>query len=288
ATLEEVRSFYSDEIKAVANVRTPALVDAFAKVPREHFLGPGPWKVWHSGITATGGSYHDTEDDDPKRLYHNILLAIDAERGLNNGQPSALAVWIDALDLKSGETVAHLGCGVGYYTAIMAETVGPAGLVSGIEVDPGLSSIAKSRVRYLSNVQVITASAADYDTGAVDAILVNAGVTHLRTDWLDSLRPGGRLVVPLTFSPDPNGVGSGFMLRVERIDGHFAARFIGPVAIYPCLGLRTDTMNQQVRDLLMRGGYSRVQSLRRQAHEREDSCQFHSDEFCLSANPVEA
>ena len=63
--------------------------------------------------------------EDPRDLYHNILIAIDKDRNVNNGQPSALARWIDALDLKTGDRVYHLGSGVGYYTAIMREVVGP-------------------------------------------------------------------------------------------------------------------------------------------------------------------
>jgi protein-L-isoaspartate(D-aspartate) O-methyltransferase len=46
-------------------------------------------------------------------------VALDAAHDINNGQPSALAYWIEALDLKAGDRVYHLGCGVGYYTAII-------------------------------------------------------------------------------------------------------------------------------------------------------------------------
>ena len=41
--------------------------------------------------------------DDPRDLYHNVLVALDAVRDINNGQPSALAVWINALDLEEGD-----------------------------------------------------------------------------------------------------------------------------------------------------------------------------------------
>ena len=39
--LIDVRQFFAEEIRVVSNLQTDALVDAFAKVPREHFLGPG-------------------------------------------------------------------------------------------------------------------------------------------------------------------------------------------------------------------------------------------------------
>ena len=31
----------------MARVRSPAVVEAFANVPREHFAGPGPWRPWY-------------------------------------------------------------------------------------------------------------------------------------------------------------------------------------------------------------------------------------------------
>ena len=44
-SIEDYRRFYADEIRFVANLDSPALVEAFARVPREKFIGPGPWQV---------------------------------------------------------------------------------------------------------------------------------------------------------------------------------------------------------------------------------------------------
>jgi len=44
-TLEDYRRFNSEEIRFVANLNSPALVEAFARVPREKFIGPGPWRA---------------------------------------------------------------------------------------------------------------------------------------------------------------------------------------------------------------------------------------------------
>ncbi len=48
--LNLVRQFYAEELRAVANLQSEALVKAFAKVPREHFLGPGPWQILSPGF----------------------------------------------------------------------------------------------------------------------------------------------------------------------------------------------------------------------------------------------
>lgn len=106
-TVEECRRFFAEEIRFTANVRSPALVGAFARVPREEFLGPGPWEIASAdmrGLSALSGvqmSY--TLVDDPRHLYHNVVVLLDKAADINNGQPSALARWVDALDLKSGE-----------------------------------------------------------------------------------------------------------------------------------------------------------------------------------------
>ena len=42
--------------------------------------------------------------------------------------------------------------------------------------------------------------------GPADAILINAGATHPRSIWLDSLRTGGRLLLPLTVTEDTDPV----------------------------------------------------------------------------------
>ena len=110
------------------------------------------------------------------------------------GNRAGLALWFDALDLQKGDRVVHIGCATGYYTAILAEVVGPTGRVTAIEVDPGLASRAGSNLSYLAHVQVLAGDGGEIDLGPSDAIFINAGATHPRAMWLDALRPGGRLL----------------------------------------------------------------------------------------------
>jgi protein-L-isoaspartate(D-aspartate) O-methyltransferase len=44
-TIEDCREFYAREVKFSANLTTPGLEAAYARVPREKFLGPGPWQI---------------------------------------------------------------------------------------------------------------------------------------------------------------------------------------------------------------------------------------------------
>ncbi|HYJ47574.1 MAG TPA: methyltransferase domain-containing protein [Pyrinomonadaceae bacterium] len=293
--IDDLRRYYAEEIRAVSNIQSAALVEAFARVRREDFLGPGPWQIanpdsWQmmsaSASLKGGGSYRTTETDDPRYLYHNVLVAIDPERKLNNGQPSGLAMWIDALELRPGESVLHVGCGVGYYTAIMAEVVGPRGHVIGVEVDPLLAERARVNLAYLQQVEVVAGDGSEFGPVPCDAILINAGVTRPQSVWLDSLRPGGRLLVPLTIARDETTAGGGFMLKVRRDGEGYAARFISPVAIFSCVGARDEASQRRLREAMMKGTWGRVQSLRRDAHEvAADTCWLHGDDFCLSTLP---
>lgn len=278
--LDEIRHYYAEELRAAANLHSEALVRAFAKVPREHFLGPGPWQVF----TPDSESDWTTKDADPRQLYHNLLVSIDSERGLNNGYPSFLAFLIEELQLQPGEHVVHVGCGPGYYTAVMAEVVGDQGRVTAIEIDSQLAGRARANLSYLSHVEVFEGDGGEKDPGPCDAILVNAGATHPRSIWLDSLRPGGRLLLPLTVTDDTDSGGAGHILKVTRLPEGFSASFISGVRIFPCVGGRDAGLNRPLNDAFKRGDAKSVQSLRRDCHDPEDSCWFHSERFCFSKN----
>lgn len=78
--LAQHRRRYAEELRELSALRTEALVSAFARVPREDFLGLGPWKLMFP--QETGLAYRDSPDADPVHLYQNALVAIDPERRL--------------------------------------------------------------------------------------------------------------------------------------------------------------------------------------------------------------
>jgi protein-L-isoaspartate(D-aspartate) O-methyltransferase len=221
--------------------------------------------------------------DDPRHLYHNVVVALDASADINNGQPSALARWITALDLKPGDRVYHLGCGVGYYTAIMAEVVGPDGEVVASEVNPDLAARARENLSAYRNVEVHSADGAELDPGECDAMLINAGVTHPHSLWLDRLREGGRLVVPITTATSPT-LGAGLMTKLVRSRGVFSATGVTPVGIYSCTGkLRNAELEPILRKALATQALFKVKALRREPHEEEETCLVHGADICLSS-----
>ena len=291
-TLEECRRFYAEEIRYAANLSTPALIEAFARVPREKFLGPGPWKIAGADLTGGGTIYVPTEDDDPRRVYHNVAIGLDPARNLNNGQPSSLAHWIEALALKPGERVFHLGCGVGYFTAILAETVGPTGCVITSEVDEVFAGRAQETLTSYPNVSVHVGDGVTVDPGACDAMLINAGVTHLQRLWLDRLREGGRIVVPITVTMRNTGLGKGVMVKIARVsDGQngmprFSARVLTFVAIYHCSGGRDPQLEPALGKAFATGGLMKMKSVRIDAHEATGTCVLHTADVCISGSDI--
>jgi protein-L-isoaspartate(D-aspartate) O-methyltransferase len=289
--IEDCRRFYAEEIRIVAGSRSPALIEAFARVPREMFFGPGPWQIAspeQSGmaVAGLGGPMYSTTADS-RDLYHNVLIAIDPARYLNNGQPSALARWIDALDLKAGDRAFHLGCGVGYYTAVMAEVVGTGGSVVAIEVDAGLAARAKENLASYPQVTVHSGDGAALDPGTCDAMLINAGVTHPHRPWLDRLAEGGRLVLPITASIGASSFGNGVVARIVRARGGFSGNVATFVSIYSCTSVRDPQLEPLLAKALATRALLQLKSVRLDPHKQDDTCLLHSGNMCLSARVSE-
>jgi len=276
----DIRRRYAHALRETVTLRSNRLVDAFASVPRERFLGEGPWDVC---VIADDGqpSYHRTATADPAEVYRDVLIAIDASRGLNNGEPSSLASWLDTLDVAASETVVHIGAGTGYYTAILAELAGTSGHVHAFEIDPVLAARARANLAGRANVTVALHAGDDIAACSVDAMFVNCGVTHANVDWLKWLRDGGRLLFPVTAAPGADGSGYGAMYLASRHHEKFPIRYVSGVGIFPCTGQRSSALNGQLlaKD---KASWRDVRALRIDSHVEGRGCWLHTAECCLS------
>jgi protein-L-isoaspartate(D-aspartate) O-methyltransferase len=283
--LSAQRRFFAEEIQVVSNLKSPAVVEALASVARERFLPPGPWTIRGEGDFQAPA--RQTADADPRHLYHNVAVAIDAARMLFNGAPGLIAMVIDTLALKPGDRVLHLGTGLGYYTAIIAACVGSTGRVLGLEVDEALAAGARRNLASMPWVEVRHGDGLGLDPRAesFDAMLINAGVTHPQPAWLDALAPGGRMILPLTATmPGMGTIGKGPLLLLTRTDDPnvLSARIAGFVAIYSAIGLRDDALNGAVGQALAKNPFAPIKALRRDAHEASATCWLHAPGLCLA------
>jgi len=199
ANLDEIRGFYAKLVAAASRASDrrlayrsvdPRLERIFELVPREAFLPPGPWKI------MVADSYLETPSADAAYIYQNNLVALDAEKGINNGEPFLHAAWIGAIAPQPGEIVAHVGAGTGYYSAILSMLVRAGGSVSAFEIDEQLAAAARRNLAPFDNVSVIPGNAVSLPLPPSDLIYVNAGVVAPPVQWLQALRLRGRMIFP--------------------------------------------------------------------------------------------
>jgi protein-L-isoaspartate(D-aspartate) O-methyltransferase len=277
-----VRNAYAKQVLAAAGVADAGIERAFASVSRERFLGPGPWKMYRLSA-AVAGSYGQTPDADPVYVYVDQVVGLISERGVNNGQPSLHARLVASANIQAGEHVVHIGAGTGYYSAIMAQLVGPTGRVEAIECDPALAARARENLSELSNVTVLEADGSVVTINAADVIYVNAGVTHPAEPWLEGLGDGGRLIIPLTTNAnflvpgtafDPaKAMRSGAYFHIQRQGPEFEARCLLPTMIIPAQGgARDDASERALAAAFAKGGWQQVTKLIRNQDIQDDRC----------------
>jgi protein-L-isoaspartate(D-aspartate) O-methyltransferase len=233
------RRIYSEEIGNREKISSARLLRALSAVPRERFLGKGPWRV----RSNTGRKYKSTESADPIHLYQDVLVAIDEAQKLDTGLPSLWLHLFDILKIKKKERVAQIGCGLGYFSAILSEVVGVEGTVFAIDCDKKLVQRARSNLKEYSNVEVVHGDGCCNVGGQADVIIVHAGFTHPHPLWIKSLRPAGRLLVPLT-KPSRQGT----VVKITRLGDQYLAEAIKRLEIFPCRGRGNTALDERLTD----------------------------------------
>jgi protein-L-isoaspartate(D-aspartate) O-methyltransferase len=275
AELAIVRRAYAMQILAAVGVSDPRIEAAYAATPREAFLGGGPWQIFRWGM-----AYRATPSADPVYLYTDDVVGIWPEKKINNGQPSLHAHLINQAKPVEGEHVVHIGTGAGYFTALLAHMAGPNGRVTGIEFEPMLAQRSRANLSAFPNVTVVEGDGAAAPFEPADVIYVNAGATRPADNWLDRLRDGGRMILPLTtnkgfdqFGRAPHEmVSQGAVLRIERRGEDFFVKWISAVAIFPCAGARDEVSEQALAKALAQGRFNEVTRLYRHENVPEADC----------------
>ena len=134
---------------------------------------------------------------------------------------------VRVLNLKSGENIADIGAGSGYFTVRFARKVGPAGIVYAVDIDREMLAYIEERARQenLQNIQTILADPHDPELApaSVDLIFICATLHHVndRAKYYpllaQALRPGGK-VVNIDFQKRPLPVGPSLEMKIARPD----------------------------------------------------------------------
>jgi protein-L-isoaspartate(D-aspartate) O-methyltransferase len=267
---EALRRRYAGDIMRLAGIDDPRVQQAFAAVPREAFLPAPPWTVISGGVASRSSELAD--------IYTDVLVSLDRQLGINNGEPALHAAWLAAVDPQPGDRAIHVGAGSGYYTAMLALLTGEAGRVEAFEIHEGLAAEAARNLAGCPNVTVHHGSAFGRPLPATDIVYVNAGVFSPDPEWLRALRPGGRLIFP--WQPDaPWGPA---MLVTRRRRG-FEARPIMSVGFITCSNQPLGRSGE-----LTRLGIEATRSVwLREDREPDGSATAIYDALWFSAEPVE-
>jgi protein-L-isoaspartate(D-aspartate) O-methyltransferase len=254
--LERLRRLYARDITVSAGLSPDnglgrEIAAALESIPRERFVGPPPWSV----VGRDGSS--QTPTDDPAVLYQDALVSLDADKGLNNGQPSLHAMCLNALAPQKGERAVHVGAGSGYYTAILAALVGESGRVDAYEIDPGLARQATANLAQYPQVEAHERSGVEVPLPRCDVLYVSAAAAEPLAVWLDALRLEGRLLFPL----EPEAEAGQMLLITRREDGLYSARFLCGVQFVACIGAQEPHAADALKAAFRKGNANQVRSL---------------------------
>jgi protein-L-isoaspartate(D-aspartate) O-methyltransferase len=118
----------------------------------------------------------------------------------SSSQPSVMTMMLELLDPTAGERVLEIGGGTGYNAALLRELVGPKGRVTTIEIDGRLAGRARDALRQSGHRArvVVGDGRVGFPPGApYDRIIVTASAAEVPNAWIEQLRLGGRIVLPL-------------------------------------------------------------------------------------------
>jgi len=150
--------------------------------------------------------------------------------GQTISQPFIVALMTDLLGLQGDEVVLEVGTGSGYQAAVLSLL---AKKIYGMENVAQLVVAARKRLHYLGydNIELVWGNGYQGlpDKAPFDAILVAAASPSVPKALLDQLRPGGKMVIPITGS----GYAQELKLLQKSPQGGIETRVVLPVAFVP-------------------------------------------------------
>ncbi|MGW0827553.1 methyltransferase, FxLD system [Streptomyces sp. NPDC002845] len=179
----KLRDKVVDQLREDGTIVSPEIEAVMREVPRHLFAPGAPLEKAYDTYVAV-----ITKEDE-----HGVQLS-------SVSAPQIQALMLEQAQIRPGMKVLEIGSG-GLNAVYLAELVGPDGAVTTVDIDPEVTERATRLLAEngYARVRVVTADAAEpiAGLGQVDVIMVTAGAWDIPPAWIDQLKPGGRLVVPL-------------------------------------------------------------------------------------------
>ena len=189
--------------------------EAFASVPRHLFV----------------------PDTDIATAYTDQPVFIRWDEGIpisSSTQPTMMAIMAEQLRLVPGYRVLEIGAGTGYNAAILAHIVGDDGRVVTIDIDQDIVDEAASNLSNAGygNVEAVCGDGYEgYSPGQpYDRIMVTVGAQDVSPYWVEQLRDGGIMVVPLWFR------GHRLSVALVKREGRLESSSAAPCMFIPIRG----------------------------------------------------
>jgi len=174
---EEQRELLIKHLIEVGALKTPKIIEAFRKIPRDFFV----------------------RKDYLKYAYEDIPLPTFS--GQTISQPYTIAIMTEALIPKSGEKILEIGSGSGYQAALLGYCVGKKGKVITIELEKELVEFSKKNIKKvkLKNVKIIHGDGKKgYPKEApYDKCIITAACDEVPKAIIGQVKINGRIVAPV-------------------------------------------------------------------------------------------
>ncbi len=184
---EEQRKRLVKRLKEQGIIKSKSVELSFLNVPREEFVWP----------------------DTKSQAYLDMPLPL-GNTGQTISAPHMIAIMLEELDLRKGETVLEIGAGSGYNAALMAYIISDGkkekyGKVNTIERIKELVTFAENNIKrtsYSEYVKVIygdgTVGYPPYEEREIyDKIIITAAAPHFPKILIKQLKVGGIILAPI-------------------------------------------------------------------------------------------
>jgi protein-L-isoaspartate(D-aspartate) O-methyltransferase len=189
-------------------INDPAVLASMREVPRHLFVPPH--------------RIQEAYEDTPLPIGYKQVIS----------QPYLVGIMAQLADLDAHSSVLEIGTGSGYAAAVLG---GIVKTVYTIERIPELSEQAQKTLQSLGyhNVHVRTGdgSLGWAEKAPFDAIISTAGAATIPQSFLDQIKVGGKIVMPL------GELGSQYLVRIRlQPNKDFTQEYLDPVRFVPLIG----------------------------------------------------